>query len=234
MFFIAEMGCNWIDGGLEKAKRMIKAAKDAGCDAAKFQMYQAYHIEQHPKSELLKRGILTKATMKELVDYGNSIDMTVFATPFYPEAVDILHELGVELFKIRHTDIKSKELIDKVKALKKATIISVDVKALDFVLDVGDFKILYCVGKYPAKREDIDLGVIMQFGLDGYSNHCPDPAILMDAVKAGAEIIETHVMLDGDDGCLEKGWSIPLSKVKEFLADGGGQEEGLNVARDKP
>ena len=42
-YFIAEIGGNF-DGDIEKAKRLIKAAKEAGADCAKFQTFTAETI----------------------------------------------------------------------------------------------------------------------------------------------------------------------------------------------
>jgi len=42
-FIIAEIGCNH-DGDLNKAKRLIDAAKAAGADAAKFQLFRSQKL----------------------------------------------------------------------------------------------------------------------------------------------------------------------------------------------
>ena len=42
-YFIAEIGGNF-DGSLDKAKRLIDAAKEAGADCAKFQTFKAESI----------------------------------------------------------------------------------------------------------------------------------------------------------------------------------------------
>ena len=42
-YFIAEIGANF-DGNLEKAKRLIDAAKSAGADCAKFQTFSTSKI----------------------------------------------------------------------------------------------------------------------------------------------------------------------------------------------
>lgn len=42
-YFIAEIGANF-DGSLDKAKRLIDAAKEAGADCAKFQTFKAESI----------------------------------------------------------------------------------------------------------------------------------------------------------------------------------------------
>ena len=43
LYFIADIGANH-NGSLDKAKKLIKLAKDSGADAAKFQNFQASKI----------------------------------------------------------------------------------------------------------------------------------------------------------------------------------------------
>ena len=57
VFITAEIGVNW-DGDFELAEKMMKNAKDAGCNAVKFQSFNEKIIGKHPeKDRLLKTAI---------------------------------------------------------------------------------------------------------------------------------------------------------------------------------
>ena len=57
VFVVAEIGVNW-DGDFEIAKSMMKNAKNAGCNAVKFQSFNEDVIKDHPqKSRLFKSSI---------------------------------------------------------------------------------------------------------------------------------------------------------------------------------
>lgn len=53
--------------------------------------------------------------------------------------------------------------------------------------------LLHCTAAYPCADRDANLGVIREYGLDGYSDHTANVSMGMHAVMAGAQIVEVHV-----------------------------------------
>ena len=64
MKFIAEIGWNFI-GDMDLAHRMIKAAKNAGADYAKFQVWNPDNLKAGPWDEDGRREIYEKAFLDD-------------------------------------------------------------------------------------------------------------------------------------------------------------------------
>lgn len=124
--------------GLESAKTLAKAAKEAGADSVKFQllyadrlmadkslMFSYSYLEinsngeenyikfSEPLYDILKRRELNKQEWKELKNYCDEIDIHMFTTATYEDEVDfIVDELGMDSIKINSSDVTDLEFID--------------------------------------------------------------------------------------------------------------------------
>ena len=111
-FIVAEMSANH-NRKIENAFAIIKAAKEAGADAVKFQTYTADTITLDCDNECfqIKQGTLWDGTTlyklyqqaytpwewhKDLFDYAISLGLTPFSTPFDKTAVAKPAAIGAE------------------------------------------------------------------------------------------------------------------------------------------
>src|SRR5262249_15612932 len=115
-YFIADISANH-DGQLERAKRLIRLAADAGADAAKFQNFRAPKIvsdkgfrslgQQMSHQSKWKKSVysvyvdasLPWEWTRELKDECDAAGIDYFSTPYDLEAVDMLDPF-VSMFKI--------------------------------------------------------------------------------------------------------------------------------------
>ena len=199
---------------------MIGAAKAAGADMVKFQCYKYMHIWNHDEYRRLTKGILSKKDCMILLEHGKCVGVPVFFTPFYMEALYWLDEIDVPAFKFRHTDVNSAGMINGALVTKKPVYISYDPEKYRYIAYSPDYmKVLYCVGKYPVSMEDIDFEYIKRPFISGFSSHLPEKDAVEAAALAvsnGAEVLEFHVCMDGDDACIEREWSIQMKTLKEI------------------
>src|SRR5512133_2102742 len=115
-FIIAECGVNWRD--LVDADDMIREAARAGADAVKFQAYKPMFINygdtvfrsdgsiapgypHHPRADELTRIALDESTIRYLYWRCQQHGVEFMATPFYPEAVNLLNPY-VKRWKVRY------------------------------------------------------------------------------------------------------------------------------------
>ena len=199
-FIAAELGVNWRN--LDEAIRMIGLAQAAGADAVKFQCYQAMHVKGHPREAELIEKILRLADLQTLKDTADECGIEFFATPYYPEAVDMLESIGgIKRYKIRYADRHNMSLIGKIISTQKPYLISCDCEYVDNSApqeiwndDPDKRTFVYCVPEYPPKTVKLPNKFYKYTSLfRGYSNHYPSISIPLAAAARGAEYIEVHL-----------------------------------------
>ncbi len=78
---IAEIG-ECFNGDLETAKKLITAAKVAGCDIAKFQTLDYENIAEHdPEKDWFQKIALSVDNIKYLVEVARGVGIEILFTP---------------------------------------------------------------------------------------------------------------------------------------------------------
>ena len=145
-FIIAEIGVNH-DGSLEKAKRLISAAKLSGADAVKFQTFKAEQLvtSNSPKAkyqeistgvgtqfEMLKALELSNDQFLELKSFSDDLGIEFMSTPFDVDSLRfLLSTVKVRRVKLSSGDLTNLPLIYEVGRSRIPTIISTGGGTLD-------------------------------------------------------------------------------------------------------
>ena len=224
-YIIAEAGLNH-NGSLEMAKQLVDQAQAAGCDAVKFQTFQANsRISGKVKSsryaeqiigleettyEMFARLAMPFAEQKELIQYARQVGMAIFSTPFDFASVDFLESLEVTLYKIASMDLVNLPLIRHVAQTGKPLILSTGMstlgqieEAVETVAEAGNPHVilLHCNSSYPAPPSEMNLQVMQtlknSFQIPvGLSDHTFGLFTAHTAMVLGAHVIERHFTLD--------------------------------------
>lgn len=215
-YIIAEIGVNYYEiaekykiSVLDAAKLMMREAKEAGADAAKFQTYKAETLTMIDSPGSWDRNDITVDTMYELfkmydhfgeedyiklAEYAKEIDIDFMSTPFDRESVDYLESL-MEVYKISSSDISNIPLLQCIAAKNKPIILSVGasdleeiIRAVNVIRKVNSqrLSLLHCVLEYPTPYEHANLRKIVALKekfpdiIVGYSDHTkPDEEMLV-------------------------------------------------------
>jgi sialic acid synthase SpsE len=219
-FIVAEIGVNW-DGDFDLVKKMMLNAKQADCNAVKFQSFNEDTVKDHPQKERLLKSSITEDNIHEIDRIANTVDVEWFSTPMYPDAVDFLNSF-VKRFKLRFHDgvslleNKTTKLFEKIISTKKEVIVSSQTSPLNSKFYENEqIKWLYVVPKYPCKIEDIDFTRIKEF--NGYSNHCPHILVPLAATILGANIIEIHITSDKSGDFVDNSVSFDFNELKNLV-----------------
>ncbi len=220
IFVVAEIGVNW-DGNIELAKEMIREAKNAGCQAVKFQAFQEEQIKNHPEKSRLIKSAVNKENVQSINQVAKSVGLEWFCTPMYPEAVEVLDPY-VKRFKVREFDgrqlleNKVSELIKQILETKKEIIVSSQ-KSPQKSINYNNSNIswLYCVPKYPCELSDLDFSNLKNF--DGYSNHCPQIIAPVASAIRGAKIIEIHITSNKKYSFIDNNVSFDYNELQEIV-----------------
>ena len=227
VFIIAEAGVNH-NGSVDLAKQLIDVAVEAGVDAVKFQTFKAENLvsKNAPKAEyqkqttdkqesqfdMIKKLELDVDTHKELMQYCVQKNIMFLSTPFDHDSIDMLNELGLEIFKIPSGEITNLPYLRHIGSLNKEVILSTGMAdigeiedALDVLIGAGTKKdnisVLHANTMYPTPMKDVNLKAMLTIGntfdiVYGYSDHTLGIEVDVAAVAMGATVIEKHFTLD--------------------------------------
>lgn len=184
-YVIAEIGGNF-DGSIEKAKRLIDAAKDSGADCAKFQTFTPEKIvsDNGFKHMTLKgvQGTWDKSIYevfrdvefhhewhKEIQEYCNNVGIDFSTSPYDKEAVDLCCDLDLPFIKIGSGEITWLSMLDYIARKGKpmmlatgdATISEID-EAVRTIAATGNNQLvlMQCITNYPSRIENANIRVV--------------------------------------------------------------------------
>jgi len=187
-YIIAEIGANF-DNNIDKAKKLIDAAKEAGADCAKFQSFLAEKIVSgpgfasmklkgvhgswgRPVDEIFKEAEFPREWHKEVSDYCKKIGIDFSTSPYDFEAVDLCVKLDVPYIKIGSGEITWLEMLEYIARKNKpmilatgdATLSEID-EALRTIEATGNNQLilLQCITNYPSKIESANIKVLKTY-----------------------------------------------------------------------
>ena len=103
VFITAEIGVNW-DGDFILIEKMMRDAKNSGCDAVKLQAFNEKIISEHPQKNRLLKSSVSKNNIEQIDSISKKIGIEWYCTPMYPDAIDFLDPF-VKRYKIRYSRI---------------------------------------------------------------------------------------------------------------------------------
>jgi len=265
VFIIAEAGVNH-NGSLDLAKRLVDVAVDAGADAVKFQTFKTenlvsrnakkadYQKETTDTSEsqfdMIKKLELDMDTHQKLIDHCQENNIMFLSTPFDNDSVNLLSDLGLQIFKIPSGEITNLPYLRHIGSLDKQVILSTGMSniqevedALTILVGAGTLKenitVLHANTMYPTPMEDVNLNAMStiqnEFGIAiGYSDHTLGIEVDIAAVAMGASVIEKHFTLDKTmDGPDHKA-SLEPKELKAMVSAIRNIEKALGSSEKKP
>ena len=227
VFIIAEAGVNH-NGSIKLAKELIDMAVESGADAVKFQTFRAENLvsktaekadyqkkttdASESQFDMIKKLELDVSAHKELLTYCQEKGIMFLSTPFDHDSIDLLSDLGLQIFKIPSGEITNLPYLRHIGSLGKKVVLSTgmsnlqEVKdALAVLISAGTLKenitVLHANTMYPTPLEDVNLNAMLtiqkEFGVAvGYSDHTLGIEVDIAAVAMGASVIEKHFTLD--------------------------------------
>lgn len=190
VFIIAEAGVNH-NGSLERAREMVRVAKNIGADAVKFQTFSADALVARgaPKADyqkqatgvsesqldMLRRLELDEAETRELLELCDENGIQFISSPFDLASVDLLARLNVRILKIPSGELINVPYLRRVGAVDCRIILSTGMSELDEIerslevlQDAGSsterITLLHCTTEYPAPYGEVNLRAMRSMG----------------------------------------------------------------------
>jgi N,N'-diacetyllegionaminate synthase len=262
---IAEAGVNH-NGSLDTAKKLVTVAAEAGADMVKFQTFSAdrqvtiaankaeYQIQTTDASEsqheMIRKLELSREMHENLISYCKQCKIKFFSSGFDVESIDLLFDLGLELFKIPSGEITNLPYLRHIGKYGKTVILSSGMatlgeieNALDILETSGtkrdNITVLHCNTEYPTQMEDVNLKAMLTicnaFGVKvGYSDHTLGIEVSVAAVALGATVIEKHFTLDRKLHGPDHQSSLEPDELKEMVQSIRNVEKALGVGIKRP
>lgn len=258
-YVVAELSANH-NGDINKAKEIIKIAKESGADAVKLQTYtpDTLTIDCSKADFLIKGGLwdgyklydLYKQAYtpfewhKELFQYCADIEITCFSTPFDETAVDLLEQLNCPAYKIASFEMVDLPLIEYVAKTGKPMIISTGManeyeiqEAINTAKENGcrDIILLHCISSYPAPIDQSNILTVPDIAnkfntLSGLSDHTLGTTVSVAAVALGACFIEKHFTISRKDKGPDSEFSMEPEEFKQLCSMAKDAWSSLGVA----
>jgi sialic acid synthase SpsE len=243
---IAEVGVNH-NGNFQSALRYIKAAKDAGADAVKFQLftaeklvtkdtktanYQKMHTGNKKQFDLLKKLEISHKKMGLLQDYASKIDIDFICTPFDVDALNFLMQRKISAIKFSSGDFDNLFMHEQIIKKKYPVILSsgmADENEIREVIKLYQLNnhlkvsLLHCVSAYPANIELLNLNYISRLSTIypkisiGFSDHSTELVSGALSVMSGATIIEKHITFSRNLPGPDHKASLTISDFKKYI-----------------
>lgn len=182
VFIIAEAGVNH-NGKMELAYKLVDAAKEAGVDAVKFQIFKSEKLiskstkmadyqkenlkENISQLDMVKKLELSYEDFIKINEYCKEKGIMFMATPFDNDSLDFLVDtLKVDILKIGSGDLNNYPFLEKVALKNKEIILSTGMSnlsdiegALEFISQYTDkeVKVLHCTTNYPCPMDEVNL-----------------------------------------------------------------------------
>lgn len=243
VFVIAEIGINH-NGDINIAKQLIDMAKEAGCDAVKFQK-RTIDIVYSP--ELLaaprespwgttqreqKQGLeFSRAAYDEIDAYCKKVGIDWFASAWDIPSQEFLRKYDCRYNKIASAMLTHMALLKAVAEEKKPTFISTGMSAFDdidravalFRKSACPFVLMHTVSTYPSPEDHLNLRCMLtlreRYGCEvGYSGHESAVSPSLIAAALGAVAIERHITLDRAMYGSDQAASLEMAGLKNLVA----------------
>lgn len=245
---IAEVSANHL-GSLDRAKRIVRSAAEAGATAVKFQTYKAQTMtldlpefsvgKEHALwggrrlYELYNEAHTPWEWHEELFTLARSLGLLPFSSPFDISAVDFLEKLHAPMYKIASLETGDFTLLKKVAGTGKPVIMSTGatkwdeiIEAVEVLKSAGnrDLTLLLCTSSYPANPKDAHVSRIskLQEEFDckvGLSDHTLGIGTSIAAIALGATAIEKHLTLRRSDGGADGAFSMEPEEFSNLVRE---------------
>jgi N,N'-diacetyllegionaminate synthase len=217
---IGEVGQNH-DGSLGLAHSFIDAVADAGADAVKFQTHIAdaestleepfrvnFSRQDSSRWAYWKRIEFAREEWFGLAEHARQRGLIFMSSPFSEEAVDLLLECEIGVWKVASGETQNIQLLDRILETGLPVIVSTGMSTVEEIRDTVAYVreagcaigILQCTSRYPTPPEEVGVDLIPTYRQlfncpVGLSDHSGKIFSGLAAVTLGANLLEVHVTL---------------------------------------
>lgn len=241
-YIIGEIGINH-NGNLDLTKNLISVAKNAGCNAVKFQkrtidiVYTKEELAKPRENPFgatngdLKRGLeFGQEAYEEIDEFCKEMEITWFASCWDEPSVDFISKFPVLCYKIASASLTDDALLRQTRATGKPILLSTGMSTYEEVdhavevLGKENLMLMHTCSAYPSHYPELNLRLIPElrkrYGVPvGYSGHETGIPSSVASVALGACAIERHITLDRAMWGSDQAASLEPSGLSRLIRD---------------
>ena len=241
-YVIGEIGINH-NGNLDLAKNLISVAKNAGCNAVKFQkrtvdiVYTKEELAKPRESPFgatngdLKRGLeFGQEAYEEIDAFCKEMEIPWFASCWDEPSADFIAHFPVLCYKIASASLTDDALLRHTRAKGKPILLSTGMSTYEEIdhaveiLSKDNLILIHTCSAYPAHYPELNLRQIPElrkrYGVPvGYSGHETGIPSSVAAVALGACVVERHITLDRAMWGSDQAASLEPSGLTRLIRD---------------
>lgn len=252
VYIIAEIGINH-NGSLKKAMKLVKSARNAGCDCVKFQKRtpelcvpkDQWNIERDTPwgrmsyIEYRHKVELSVSDYEQIDEYCRKKGIDWTASCWDEESVDFINAFDVPFYKAASASLTDIPLLRKKRSTGKPLMISTGMSTEEEIVNAVELigrenlMIAHSTSTYPCKPEELNLRMISTLKKMfpeipiGYSGHETGLSPTLAAVALGATFVERHITLDRAMWGTDQAASVEVSGFRRLVENIRDVEESL-------
>ena len=242
-YIVGEIGINH-NGDMEIAKDLIRAAKENGLDAVKFQKRtpelcvpdnQKNQMRETPWGYISYLDYRYKVEFNEeqyweIDSYCKEIGIDWFASPWDELSVDFLEKFSPICYKVASASLTDSGLLKKLNDSGRPIILSTGMSTMEQIreavskLDQDRLILTHTTSSYPCPPDELNLRMIQTLKNEftcpvGYSGHEVGLVTSVVAVALGACLVERHITLDRAMWGSDQAASVEPVGLKRMVKD---------------
>jgi sialic acid synthase SpsE len=217
-YIVAEINTSH-NGDIEVAKKMIEAAKNAGCNCVKFQSWsvgsinsKSYYNENPIAKRFFTKFSLSEDELIEIAHFSKDCGIDFSSTPYSKQEVDfLLNQCEAPYIKVASMDLNNIPYLEYIAKTGAPIMLSTGMGEMDEIRtavktieDAGNTNLClyHCISIYPPEISTIRLKNIIGLSEEfpnypiGFSDHSLGIEMAPAAIALGASFIEKHFTLN--------------------------------------
>ena len=243
-FVIAEASINHC-GNLGRALEMVQVAKNANCQAVKFQTFRAVDVcspvqmvtyqsrgmeVTEPRINIFRRCELPESAWPVIKAECDRVGILFMSTPETPRDLGLLLEVGIPAIKIGSDNLTNLPMLRScaLDDIALPIILSTGMSNFDEILNAvsiikaQQLALLACTSQYPCPIAEANVQRVANLREHfiaevGYSDHTDGHTAAIMAVALGASIIECHFTLSNMLEGPEHHWAKEPDALRDYV-----------------
>ena len=243
---LADIAHNWYYDGkdpLATVKKLVGVAKRGGADGVVIPGFRAELVYREKEAvQRTRKYELPLDIIDGVADIVRDHDLELWATPYYPEIIEIFQDIRVDGYRLENGDLRHDGIVHALAATNRKVLVAVGLYGFEetelpfSVFDDGKVVVMHSTGGMPTHAENGQIGKILSMvanywdkGIDefGLDSTYAIPAMDILAMGFGLDYLVRQIKLD--EKAIGSRWAVDENELKQISRIFALAEEAVKV-----